>query len=157
MRQAVDVNCAPTNMRTVVVRILQHSRDSDLAARPGGKHVGARGLRVKLDPLAMSTILSVRNLTVNLEGRRILASLSFEVHAGDLLAIIGPNGSGKTVLLRTLLHLLPYQGAIEWSHDARIGYVPQKVTADRQLPLHVNDLLNAKAHFLKLTHAEVER
>jgi len=105
----------------------------------------------------MSTILSVRNLTVNLEGRRILLGLSFEVHAGDMLAIIGPNGSGKTVLLRTLLHLLPYQGKIEWMEGARIGYVPQRVAADRQLPLSASDLLNAKAHFLKLSQAEVER
>jgi zinc transport system ATP-binding protein len=111
----------------------------------------------KVDQLAMNTILSVRNLTVNLEGRRILAGLSFEIHAGDMLAVIGPNGSGKTVLLRTLLHMLPYQGNIQWRHGARIGYVPQRVAADRQLPLNVNDLLNAKAHFLKLSQAEVER
>jgi len=105
----------------------------------------------------MKTILAVEHLTVNLDGRSIIADLSFELHERDMLAIIGPNGSGKTVLLRTLLHLLPYQGKIEWMDGARIGYVPQRVNADRQLPLSASDLLNAKAHFLKLSQAEVEK
>ena len=67
-----------------------------------------------------------------------------------MLAIIGPNGAGKTVLLRTLLHMLPYQGEIKWMGDACVGYVPQRVAAHRQLPLSASDLLNAKARFLKL-------
>ncbi|MGP0018291.1 MAG: metal ABC transporter ATP-binding protein [Candidatus Sulfotelmatobacter sp.] len=103
------------------------------------------------------TILSVKGLTVNLEGRSILSGLSFELHAGEMLAIIGPNGAGKTVLLRTLLHILPYQGEVKWMEGARIGYVPQRVAADRQLPLSANDLLNAKARFLKLNQADVAR
>jgi len=103
------------------------------------------------------TILSVKDLTVNLDGRTILSSLSFELHEGDMLAIIGPNGAGKTVLLKTLLHMLPYQGEITWMKDARIGYVPQRVAADRQLPLSASDLLNAKARFLKLSQSDIER
>jgi zinc transport system ATP-binding protein len=103
------------------------------------------------------TILSVQGLTVNLDGRSILSGLSFELHAGEMLAIIGPNGAGKTVLLKTLLHLLPYQGEIHWVESARIGYVPQRVAADRQLPLSASDLLNAEARFLKLSQADIER
>jgi zinc transport system ATP-binding protein len=105
----------------------------------------------------MKTILSVKDLTVTLDGRSILSSVSFELHEGEMLAIIGPNGAGKTVLLRTLLHMLPYQGEIKWTGDARIGYVPQRVAADRQLPLSASDLLNAKARFLKLSQADIER
>ena len=103
------------------------------------------------------TILSVQGLTVNLDGRSILSGLSFELHAGEMLAIIGPNGAGKTVLLKTLLHLLPYQGEIHWVESARIGYVPQRVAADRQLPLSASDLLNAESRFLKLSQADIER
>jgi len=103
------------------------------------------------------TILSVKDLTVDLDGRSILSGLSFELHEQEMLAIIGPNGAGKTVLLRTLLHMLPYQGEISWMENARIGYVPQRVAADRQLPLSASDLLNAKAHFLKLSQADIER
>jgi len=105
----------------------------------------------------MKTILSVKDLTVNLDGRNIISGLSFELHERELLAIIGPNGAGKTVLLRTLLHLLPYHGKIEWMDGARVGYVPQRIAADRQLPLSASYLLNAKARFLKLTHADIER
>src|SRR5580658_7110565 len=103
------------------------------------------------------TILSVQGLTVNLDGRSILSGLSLELHAGEMLAIIGPNGAGKTVLLKTLLHLLPYKGEIHWVESARIGYVPQRVAADRQLPLSASDLLNAEARFLKLSQADIER
>ncbi|HTS08086.1 MAG TPA: ATP-binding cassette domain-containing protein, partial [Candidatus Eisenbacteria bacterium] len=103
------------------------------------------------------TILSVKDLTVSLDGRSILSGLSFELHAGEMLAIIGPNGAGKTVLLKTLLHILPYQGEIHWAESARIGYVPQRVAADRQLPLSASDLLNAEARFLKLSQVDIER
>ena len=41
--------------------------------------------------------------------------------------------------------------------SARIGYVPQRVAADRQLPLSASDLLNAEARFLKLSQADIER
>ena len=100
----------------------------------------------------------MKRLTVNLDGGgSILSGLGFELHAGEMLAIIGPNGAGKTVPLRTLLHMLPYQGEIKWMEDARIGYVPQRVAADRQLPLSASDLLNAKARFLKLSQADIER
>jgi zinc transport system ATP-binding protein len=105
----------------------------------------------------MKTILSVKDLTVTLDGRSVLSNLSFELHEGEMLAVIGPNGAGKTVLLRTLLHMLPYQGEIRWMESARIGYVPQRVAADRQLPLSASDLLNAKARFLKLSQADIER
>jgi zinc transport system ATP-binding protein len=54
------------------------------------------------------------------------------------------------------MNLLPYEGEIRWSHEARLGNVPQRVAADRQLPLRARDLLEAKAHLLKLPVAEVE-
>jgi zinc transport system ATP-binding protein len=104
----------------------------------------------------MGNILSVRDLQVRFGNRSVIQNLSFKVDAGDNLAIIGPNGAGKTVLLKALLNLLPYAGEIRWSPNARLGYVPQKVAADRQMPIRVRDLLAAKAHVLKLHSGSIE-
>lgn len=102
-------------------------------------------------------LLSVRNLKIAFGRQVVIQDLSFEVPAGDCLAVIGPNGSGKTVLLKALLNLIPYEGEIQWSPDARLGYVPQKIAADRQLPLSLRDLLAAKAAFLKLPGREIDQ
>lgn len=105
--------------------------------------------------MPVDTILSVQNLQIDFSGHNIIRGLSFDVHTGDNLVVIGPNGAGKTVLLKALLGLLPFQGEIHWALGVRLGYVPQKVAADRQLPLNVHDLLAAKARFLKLPAHEV--
>jgi zinc transport system ATP-binding protein len=102
-------------------------------------------------------LLSVRDLGVAFGNHVVLRELSFEVFSGDCLAIIGPNGSGKTVLLKALQDLIPYEGEIHWSQEARVGYVPQSVAADRQLPLRVRELLEAKARVLHLADEEMER
>lgn len=101
-------------------------------------------------------ILRVTDLNISFGNRAVIQDLSFEVREGDCLAIIGPNGAGKTVLLKALLNLIPYQGEIRWSPGTRLGYVPQKIAADRQLPLGAKDLLLAKARFLKLPGAELK-
>jgi len=102
-------------------------------------------------------LLSVRDLGVAFGSHVVLRGLNFEVSPGDCLAIIGPNGSGKTVLLKALQHLIPYEGKIHWSPEARVGYVPQSVAADRQLPLKVMELLEAKARILHLADQEMEQ
>jgi len=99
---------------------------------------------------SMKTLFSVRSLRVAFGERAVLSELSFEVYEGEILAIIGPNGSGKTVLLKTLLGLIPYTGTIVRDSQVRIGYVPQKILADRQMPLLAADLLKAKMRFLHL-------
>jgi zinc transport system ATP-binding protein len=100
--------------------------------------------------LTKPIILSVQDLGIHFDNRRVIHNLSFDVNEGDNVAIIGPNGAGKTVLLKALLGLLPYQGKVRWSPGVRLGYVPQKIAADRQMPIRVRDLLAAKADVLKL-------
>jgi zinc transport system ATP-binding protein len=101
-------------------------------------------------------LLSVANLSLGFGTREVIHGLSFEVHKGDCIAIIGPNGAGKTALLKALLHLIPYQGEVRWAPEARLGYVPQKIAADRQLPFSARDLLASKARFLHLPSADVQ-
>lgn len=101
-------------------------------------------------------LLSVEHLTVAFGPRLVIGDLNFVVRPGDCLAVIGPNGCGKTVLLKALLRLLPYRGEIRWCPEARLGYVPQRVGADRYLPLRARDLLDAKSRLRKLSPVEVE-
>jgi len=89
-------------------------------------------------------LLNVKNLSVQIEQKLLIENLSFELARGEKLCVLGPNGAGKTVLLRALLRLVPYRGEITWAPDVRIGYVPQKLEADRHLPLTYNDLFEAK-------------
>jgi len=93
-----------------------------------------------------SNILQVKNLTVELDDEKIIDNLSFDIKKGEFLTILGPNGSGKTVLLKALLGLLPYSGKITWSDEVKIGYVPQGLTQlkVRNLPLLVEEFFRLK-------------
>ena len=101
-------------------------------------------------------LLECRDLGVTLEGRVILRGLNFTLRAGECLAIVGPNGAGKTVLLRALMGQVPHAGEIHWADTVRPGYVPQKMTVDRLLPLTPRDLLAAKARVLRLAAGHLE-
>ncbi len=101
-------------------------------------------------------LLAVKNLYVRIEGKVIVENLSFDLGPSDRLSIVGPNGAGKTVLLKALLGLIPYSGEIVWDPTARIGYVPQKIDADRHLPLTYTDLFNSKCRILKVAADQIE-
>ncbi len=101
-------------------------------------------------------ILNVKNLSVSFDNRSVVCDLSFSLEKGECLAIIGPNGSGKTVLLKALLGIIPYEGEIKWAEDVKLGYVPQKIDADRHLPLNLKNLLTAKARIARLPKSEIK-
>lgn len=95
-------------------------------------------------------VLAVDGLSVGFGQADIIHDLALAVGRGSWTAIIGPNGSGKTVLLKALVGALPYRGRIRWAEGTRIGYVPQKLDLERDLPLTGLDLLHAK---LKVTRS----
>jgi len=100
-------------------------------------------------------LLTVKNLSVQIEDQVILENLQFELKPGETLSILGPNGAGKTVLLKALLNLIPYSGEVCWSSNLRTGHVPQKIDADRHLPLTYKDLFISKSRILKVATAEI--
>ncbi len=100
-------------------------------------------------------ILAVRDLSVSFDSILFLKNVSFSVDPGETVAVVGPNGAGKTLLLKTLLGLVAYQGTITWGEHVRLAYVPQKIDADRHLPINLQNLLEAKAHILKLSAKDV--
>lgn len=101
--------------------------------------------------------LEVEHLGVRLGGAEILRDLSFHVAAGDALAVIGPNASGKTVLFRALIGAVPHTGTIRWAPRTRLGYVPQKLDIERDVPITAHDLLRAGARTAGARAADVAR
>jgi len=89
-------------------------------------------------------ILKVENLTVSLGKNNIVENIDFEVKKGEVLAIIGPNGAGKTTLFRALLNLIPYSGSVKWQKNIQLGYVPQRIEIDMDIPLTVEEFLNLR-------------
>jgi zinc transport system ATP-binding protein len=102
------------------------------------------------------TLLTVQNLSVQIEQKVIVEDLSFDLTARERLSILGPNGAGKTILLKALLNLVPHSGEIRWAQNVRIGYVPQKIDADIHLPLTFKDLFLAKCRTLKIAVKEID-
>ena len=105
----------------------------------------------------MPHALEVEHLSVTFGRTRVLDDLNFQVESGSSLAIIGPNGSGKTVLLKALIGAIPFEGTVRWPPGTRIGYVPQKLDVERDLPLTGIDLLRAKARIFREPPAEIAR
>lgn len=96
--------------------------------------------RFEMEP---DDMLVVENLGVRLQSKAVLEGVSFKVKRGTTLAIVGPNGGGKTTFFRALLNLVPYTGTVRWNGEVRMGYVPQSlITTD--LPMSVKEFLSFK-------------
>ena len=89
--------------------------------------------------------LICKNLSVGYDGREILHDLSFTVHAGDYLCIVGENGSGKSTLMKTILGLhTPSSGEIRRGAELKtddIGYLPQQTVVQKDFPATVYEIV----------------
>jgi ATPase subunit of ABC transporter with duplicated ATPase domains len=96
--------------------------------------------REKLHRLASE----IENLSFAYEaGKPVIRSLSFNIAAGDKIAIIGENGVGKTTLLRLLAgELQPASGTLKWAEKARLGYFAQDHAADFAEDSSLTDWIN---------------
>jgi zinc transport system ATP-binding protein len=79
-------------------------------------------------------------------GADILKDVDFQIRAGEIVTLIGPNGSGKTSLLKALLGLARATGTLSHKPHLRVGYVPQNFPRDRSLPITVHRFMRLFAH-----------
>jgi zinc transport system ATP-binding protein len=105
--------------------------------------------------LPPTPLLEVAGLRLDLGGRRILEDVSLTLANGEFLGLIGPNGGGKTSLLRVLLGLhVPTTGTVRWhprpGGPPRLGYVPQRTNVDRNYPLSALEVLMTAPEVLLL-------
>lgn len=87
----------------------------------------------------------LRDVQLQLGATRILHDINWEVRPGEVHAIVGPNGCGKSSLIKTVLGMMPHTGTItlHWPGPTpgRLAYVPQAIECDRTLPMTVQDFM----------------
>ena len=87
--------------------------------------------------------LEVTDLGVRVGEKSILDGVTFSLPRGSTLAIVGPNGGGKTTLFRALMDLAPHTGRIQWNGDIKMGLVPQSLVSV-DMPITVLEFLKLK-------------
>lgn len=99
-------------------------------------------------PAASPAAIEVEDLSFAYNGAPVLENVRLRIEPGDFTALIGPNGGGKTTLLKLLLGLLkPDRGVVRVLGQSpervarRMGYVPQDVNINRNFPVSVMDVV----------------
>lgn len=92
----------------------------------------------------MTTILELKNITAGYETVPVLKNVNLKVEEQDFIGIIGPNGGGKTTLLKVILGLLkPFSGEVEYYAPLQnlFGYLPQNSHFDQRFPIDVREVV----------------
>jgi len=93
----------------------------------------------------MKKLLEIKNLSAGYDNNIVLENISMEVFSGDFIGVIGPNGGGKTTLIKTILGLIkPVSGEMNlFISKTNIGYLPQVNQIDKRFPITVIDVVRS--------------
>ncbi|GAP43031.1 ABC-type Mn2+/Zn2+ transport system, ATPase component [Lentimicrobium saccharophilum] len=114
----------------------------------------------------MQEIVEIRNASAGYSNEVVLHNVSLSIQEKDYIGVIGPNGGGKTTLVKLILRLIPpMQGeVIYYGADQRnlIGYLPQVSKTDRSFPISVNEvvlsgLMSANSGLRRFTRSDKSR
>ena len=92
-------------------------------------------------------LVSLRRVSVSYDGHDALKEVDLDIYPDDFLGIIGPNGGGKTTLVKAIVGTIPYRGTISYSpqlfrgKERLIGYMPQQSIFDRSFPISVLEVV----------------
>lgn len=88
-------------------------------------------------------LIEIKNLSVGYQTQKVLEHVNLNINENDFIGIIGPNGGGKTTLIKALLGLIPtWMGQINMNISKReIGYLPQFNPFDKVFPIRVNEVV----------------
>jgi len=92
----------------------------------------------------MTKLLELKSVYAGYDNKIVLKNVDLVVKKNDFLGIIGPNGGGKTTLLKVILGLIkPIEGSIDFNNidDNLIGYLPQINTIDQKFPISVREVV----------------
>ncbi|VFP80506.1 zinc ABC transporter ATP-binding protein ZnuC [Candidatus Erwinia haradaeae] len=93
----------------------------------------------------MSTLISIKQITVKLGQCLALSNISLSLESGRILTLVGPNGAGKSTLVRVVLGLIrPTFGTVYRLSKLSVGYVPQKMLLDVTLPISVGRFMRLR-------------
>lgn len=93
-------------------------------------------------------LIELTNISAGYDSKVVLHDVNLTVYERDFLGIIGPNGGGKTTLIKLILGLIkPSEGSIRFFHDGKqvdkitMGYLPQYNAIDKKFPISVYEVI----------------
>ncbi|MFC0308442.1 zinc ABC transporter ATP-binding protein ZnuC [Gallibacterium trehalosifermentans] len=90
-------------------------------------------------------LVELKNISVQFNEQIALQDISLAIQPRSITTIVGPNGGGKSTLLKVLLKLItPQSGSVNYAPNTKIGYVPQKIHIDPSFPITVIKFLSLK-------------